>query len=73
VKYKDLGDSDEEELMFSTKKVKPKVVYDAKNTGKVGSEKSLVNMIEKFTSSLIDSEVEEQYLTFDEFIKLPFR
>ena len=68
MKYKDLGDSDQEVdyFPFSKKQTFTKV----KGTGKVSSilkpdsPKNLIDMIEGFFTSLVESEVEMQYVTF---------
>lgn len=63
-KYPDDEEEQEEELWFSTKKAKKKEA----TTKKATHSKGLYSIIENFFNSLVDSEVEEQFITFDEFI-----
>jgi len=67
-KYPDDEEEQEEELWFSTKKAKKKEA----TTKKATHSKGLYSIIENFFNSLVDSEVEEQFITFDEFIWLDF-
>ena len=68
-KYQDMyGGEIEEENWFSSKKPQPKEKVGVKK--KTGESSSLIKMIETFFTSLVDHEVEEQFLTYDEFMKL---
>jgi len=65
-KYQVSDDEKEEEMWFSKKKRRKEIVNNKKTN------KSLYSIIETFFNSLVDSEVEEQFMTFEEFIRLDF-
>ncbi len=67
-KYQDIGDPPEEETFFFKKLEKKEAPKQGRRTPK-----SLINMIDNFFGSLVNAEVEEQSLSFEEFSHLKFR